>query len=612
LYICTTFVYSHPLLEFTLGRVQTPTLSLIVKREEEIINFVPKQYYQVVGTFDSSNGSYKGTWITQDGKTNQFSKEEEAKTVASKVQGQQGLVDKLEKKLVKEKAPLLYDLTLLQRVANNKYGLTASQTLEIAQSLYEMKVLSYPRTSSQHLSTNLAQEIKANLKACNIAPYNQFVGQILGSSIKLTTRHVDNKKITDHHAIIPTTKSVDINTLDDKQRKVYDLVVRRFLAMFYPDAEIEQTMIVTKVDGEHFLTRGKVILKPGWQVVEQTSSSKEATEEKTDADAVSEQEEANLPLLKEKQAVKTIKAEVLSKWTKPPSHYTESGLLFAMECAGREIDNEKLRQAMKDCGLGTPATRASIIETLLKQDYIVRDKKSLKPTVKGMSLIKLLPCEVLKSAELTASWEQKLNAIEKGDYSSITFLSEIKVMIEQIVKEIAQSDIANKLETIYRQSAQSCPKCLIENRNGVIVKRKSEKGNILVCSLGKSACGYLSSVPRNSKELKALFSNKCPSCKGSVKLYIPKEKGKSPALFCIKDKQECGGALWFNDKGALVVPKTDNSNGKAKAEMGPPCNKCGKPTVKKGPFKSKKGKTSYFFGCVDYKKGCDAEANWIN
>ncbi len=620
---------------YSLGRVQTPTLALLVNREEEITNFVPQQYYQVLGTFNTSNtannsngdnSSYNGIWTSSDGKISRLEKEQDAKAIAQKVQGQKGVVDKLEKKLVKEKPPLLFDLTSLQRAANVKYGLTANQTLDIAQSLYEMQVLSYPRTSSQHLSTNLAKEIKNNLNACNVAPYKPFVAQILSSQIKLTSRHINDAKITDHHAIIPTTKSVDINTLDDKQQKVYDLVVRRFLSMFYPEAEIEHTTVTTKVLDEIFISKGRVIIKPGWQVVEVASNSSNTsntTEAKASKDnkktddettkAEGDEQEQALPQLQEKQPVKTTKAEVLSKWTKPPSRYTDASLLGAMECAGKEIEDEKLRQAMKDCGLGTPATRASIIELLLKKDYVLRDKKILRPTGKGISLIKLLPCELLKSAELTANWEQKLNQMEKGNYSSGTFLAEISTMIKGVVKEICEADITSKLEEMLKDSGEilPCPKCLIEKRQGVLTQRKGKTGNFLACSLGRDRCGYISNIPKTVKQQKALLSSKCPNCAGAMKLYLPKEKEKSAGLFCIKE--DCKGALWFDDKGNVKAPSPNgNTNTKATQETGPACTKCGTPTVKRS-YVSKKGKKGSFWGCINYKKtGCDAEPIWIN
>jgi len=655
---------------FSLGRVQTPTLSILVQREEEIKNFVPSEYFQVVATFntvsnnnssDSSNDKnvYQGLWASRDeDNSSHIDDKQKADTIVAKVNNQIGIVEKVETKLIKEKAPLLFDLTSLQRVANNKYGFTAQKTLDIAQSLYEAKFITYPRTDSQHLSTTLAQQIKGHLMACNVAPYQQFVSQILSSQIKLTSRHISDKHIRDHHAIIPTTNIIDFNSLNDNEQKVYDLIARRFLCMFYPDAEIERTMIITNVLNEAFVTRGSRTIKAGWQVIEVPLKNQIANKSKSDNKNSSskngstnsdndnenyendenanessnsigvEQEQNDLPLLKENQKVKTIKAETLSKWTKAPPRFTDAGILAAMEGCGREIDDEKLRMAMKDKGLGTPATRAGIIELLLEKAYAVREKKTLKPTMKGICLINLLPNELLKSPELTANWEQKLLEVERGNYSATVFMNEVKQMVRNLVRDIASSDIGKEIATEMAASGEHipCPKCLTfnntnngsnagnisnsANRKGVLKRIKTEKGNFLVCSLGKDNCGYLSDIPRTRKQAKALITNKCPNCKGAMRLYLPKEKGKSPALFCVVEG--CKSVLWFNDKGALVAPKNNNGNGDKAQEMGEPCTKCNRPTVKRGPYKGRNGKQSYFFGCTGYGKGCDAPAIWIN
>ncbi|MFY9224121.1 MAG: DNA topoisomerase 3 [Blastocatellia bacterium] len=647
---------------FSLGRVQTPTLAILVQREEEIKNFVPSEYFQVIATFASNNtssddksGVYQGLWISRDeGNSSHIDDKQKADAIVAKVSNQIGIVEKVETKLIKEKAPLLFDLTSLQRVANNKYGFTAQKTLDIAQSLYEAKFITYPRTDSQHLSTTLAQQIKGHLLACNVAPYQQFVSQILSSQIKLTSRHISDKHIRDHHAIIPTTNVIDFNSLNDNEQKIYDLIARRFLCMFYPDAEIERTMIITNVLNEVFITRGSRTIKMGWQVIEVPLKNQIASKSKSDNKNSSskngssnsdndnddiddengsnsigvEQEQNELPLLKENQKVKTIKVESLSKWTKSPPRFTDAGILSAMEGCGREIDDEKLRMAMKDKGLGTPATRANIIELLLEKAYAIREKKTLKPTMKGICLINLLPNELLKSPELTANWEQKLLEIERGNYSAAVFMDEVKQMVRDLVKDIASSDIGKEIAAEMAASGEHipCPKCSTfnsansanngsnisnnANRKGVLKRIKTEKGNFLVCSLGKDNCGYLSDIPRTRKQAKALITNKCPNCKGTMRLYLPKEKGKSPALYCVVEG--CRGVLWFNDKGALVAPKNNNVNGDKPQEMGEPCTKCSKPTVKRGPYKGRNGKQSYFFGCTGYGKGCDAPAIWIN
>jgi DNA topoisomerase-3 len=611
---------------FSLGRVQTPVLAIIVGREDEINNFTPTEYFQILGTFASNKGNYQGLWANNEGK-NQVDEQAKANTIAAKVNGQTGIVEKVETKVVKEKPPLLFDLTSLQRVANNKYGFTAQDTLEIAQALYEAKYITYPRTSSQHLSNTIAQEIKSHLMGCNVAPYQQFVSQILGSQIRLTTRHINDSKISDHHALIPTTNQVDFSTLKDEEKKIYDLIARRFLAMFYPDAEIERTVITTNIVNEIFLTKGSRVLNPGWQVVEVPANSKTGKDKEEQAKAKSDnttdefdEEQANLPPVQEKQPVKTIKAEVLSKWTKAPPRYTDSSLLSTMEGAGREIDDEKLRQAIKDKGLGTPATRAGIIELLIEKAYVTREKKTFKPTTKGICLINLLPNQLLKSPQLTAEWEEKLIGIEKGNYSAAKFMDEVKVMVRQIVKDIANSDIGSQIADEMEESGENipCGKCLAEGKKGVLTIIRSQKGSFLVCSLGKEKCGYLSAVPRNKKQAKALVSSRCPNCNGAMRLYQPKEKDKSAALFCIKEG--CKGALWFNEKGSLNAPSANASNGngsnanpKPTQETGQPCVKCGAPTVKRS-FVSKQGKKGQFWSCSNWKRegGCDASPVWIN
>jgi DNA topoisomerase-3 len=645
---------------YSVGRVQTPTLAFIVGRENEINNFVPEKFYQVQATFDSTVGTYQGLWVGTDGF--RIAEEKEAKAIANKVINQQGVIDKVDKKLVKEKSPLLHDLTSLQRVANTKYGLTADQTLKIAQSLYESKLITYPRTSSQYLSTSVANEISEHLGACDNGVYSQFVSQIKSSKtgVKLTSRHVQNDKITDHHAIIPTKLKADLSKLEDEQRKVYDLIVRRFLAAFYPESEIEQTTVFTIVLGEKFVSKGKVILNPGWRVVESpeamanvsnspggSGKSKSKSSNPEQSQQEDEDKDKLLPPLKQHQVVETRQADVLEKWTKPPSRYTEATLLASMETAGKDIADDVLKQVMKDQGLGTPATRASVIETLISREYIFRDKKTLKPTEKGKLLIELLPSTLLKSAKLTAEWEQKLAEMAKGNYSLQAFMDEIKEKTAELVREVTIANIAGVAgannanaanstngvkdkqgeqdkETQQGQDGLICPNCVIEKRNGCLVERTGQYGNFLCCSMGKDICGYISNVPKNQKQRKALVESRCPNCQGSTKLYLPKEKDKSAALFCIKEG--CKGVLWFNDKGGLVAPKSNNistntNDGNAgnvyeagsKEQSGEACIKCGSITIKRS-FKRKDGKVGYFWGCSNWKKsgGCDAAPVWIN
>lgn len=676
---------------YSVGRVQTPTLAFIVNRENEINNFVPEKFYQVLATFDSTVGTYQGLWVGPDGF--RIAEEKQAKAIVDKVLGQDGIIEKVDKKLVKEKSPLLHDLTSLQRVANTKYGLTADQTLKIAQSLYESKLITYPRTSSQYLSTSVANEIDEHLEACNVGIYSQFVNQIKSQKIgvKLTSRHVQNDKVTDHHAIIPTKLKADLSSLDNDQRKVYDLVLRRFLAAFFPESEIEQTTVFTIVLGERFVSKGKVIINPGWRVVESSealssdssgsstskSKSKGKGKDKSSNPEDSQQEDEDkdklLPPLKQNQSVKTTLAEVLEKWTKPPSRYTEATLLSAMETAGKDIADDVLRQIMKDQGLGTPATRANTIETLISREYIFRDKKSLKPTHKGKLLIELLPSPLLKSAKLTAEWEQKLAEMAKGSYSLQAFMEEIKQATRELVKEVVTSNIADspflsrmkdeqQKEGKGSQSQEAeegliCPNCVIEERKGRLVERTGQYGKFLCCSLGKEICKYISQVPKNQKQRKALVESRCPNCQGATKLHLPKEKDRSPVLLCL-NYNECKGVVRLedagsngkdvskassnshNDKNSSINNDSNNANintvtksqsnftstnkrpsetnkpeTKQTTEAGTPlCKVCGKATVKRS-FKDKQGKEKYFWGCSAWKpnnQGCNATPVWIN
>lgn len=590
---------------YSLGRVQTPTLALIVGRDAEITNFVPTNYYEVVADFASAAGAYRGTWFNKQG--SRFEHKDAAEAVVFKVQGKRGAVDKVEKKASKERAPLLYDLTALQRAANARYAFSAARTLELAQTLYEKKFITYPRTSSRHLSTSVNQELKAHVEAASVGPYVKFIETILAKGTpKLTSRHVDDKKVTDHHAVIPTKQRIEPNALQPDEKRIYDLIARRFLAAFYPDAELERTTITTTVEAEQFITRGTVVLKAGWREVDPPGR-----EERKKSDGEEEAEDAELPPVKAKEAVETKNVEAVAKQTKAPPRYSESSLLGAMETAGKKVEDEELRLAMKDSGLGTPATRAQIIETLLKREYITRDKKSLTATPKGIALINLLPSQLLKSAELTGSWEQKLARMARGEYARDVFMGEVKEMVVELVGQIAASEmeratgdqVAKRPDVARPEDAFDCPKCKLEARAGFLVERVSANGKFLVCSAGRDVCGFISDAPKNAKQRKILLATKCAACGGAMRLRAPREKGKRASLSCAR-YPECRGVRWFDEAGAL-------EEAKALPESGQPCQACGAPTVKRGPFRN----DSYFWGCTRWKSdksGCNAPPIWIN
>ena len=586
---------------FSLGRVQTPTLALIVSRDLEIKEFVPATYYEVFADFAAEAGAYRGVWVGKKG--TRLDKKEEAEAIAARVRGVRGAVTRVERKSVKERAPLLYDLTALQRAANARHSFTANRTLELAQSLYEKKCLTYPRTSSRHLSAAVAAEAREHVEAVNFGPYAKFCAEILSAPArKLTSRHVDDKKVSDHHAIIPTTARPNAASLSPDEKRVYDMVARRFLAAFYPDAELERTTIHTEAAAEGFVTRGTVVVSAGWREVDPPGREKTAEGE--------EGEEVELPRVKDGDAVEVTQAEAVAKQTKAPPRYTDAALLGAMETAGKKIEDEELRLAMKESGLGTPATRANIIETLLKREYVTRDKKSIVATPKGVALIRMLPSPLLKSAELTGRWEQKLSRMARGEYALDSFMGEVKEMVSGLVREIAAAEVergagaaaGNRREAPRPEGALDCPKCKREDRAGFLLERESSSGKFVVCSEGREGCGYISDRPRNARQRKALAGTACHACGGAMRLRLPKDKGKRASLACVKES--CRAVRRLDEAGAPAeeVPAR---------ETGPPCEVCQTPTVKRGPASS----GNYFWSCPRWRSdgsGCNAKPVWIN
>src|SRR5215510_8745039 len=329
---------------YSLGRVQTPTLALIVARDQEIATFVPVAYFEVVATFQVAAGAYQGRWGNAQG--SRLATQAAADAIAAKVRGRRGAVAQVETQASRERPPLLYDLTALQRAANARYAFPAARTLDLAQALYEQTVITYPRTSSRHLSTSLNRELWRHVEAATFGPYVSFVHTILAQgTVTLTARHVDDTMVTDHHAIIPTEQRVDPVALSPDEKRLYDLIVRRFLAAFYPDAVIERTTILTEAEGERFTTRGAVVLAAGWREVDPPARDRQA------ADDTGEAEE--LPRVRTHETAETRQAETLRKHTKAPPRYSDATLLGAMEAAGKQIDDDELRLAMKDTGLGT-------------------------------------------------------------------------------------------------------------------------------------------------------------------------------------------------------------------------------------------------------------------
>src|SRR5215204_6250670 len=467
----------------SLGRVQTPTLALMVKREREIQAFVPEPYWLVHAQFDPR---YEGLWF--EGDETRLKDGKRADEIAAKVSGADGVVESVERKEQSERAPLLYDLTSLQRDANRRYGFSARRTLQAAQSLYEdKKAITYPRTSSRWLSGDLVAQLKPT--AATLAPipdYAEAARFVLGLQQLPLGRVVNDAKVDDHHAIIPTDVEHELDRFSPDERRVFDLVARRFLAVFHPPARFARTTIVTLVDEERFRSRGKITLEAGWRGVYGLESDEDKKARQQDED--SEDESAELPPLEQGQSVKCATAEVEAKETKPPPRYTEATLLSAMETAGKLIDDEELREAMKESGLGTPATRAEIIETLIRREYIERAGKDLQPTPKGMSVVTMLEEHPITSAELTGDWEKQLSDIEHGNGARSAFMDGIAGFAKTTVEQIASlPDDKIKVE---RVELGLCPKCGAET--GEILKENSRAYG---CTSWKSreepGCGFV-------------------------------------------------------------------------------------------------------------------------
>lgn len=445
-----------------VGRVQTPTLALLVKRREEIENFVPKDYFVIEATFGDK---YKGTWFKDQLGNIRFDKEEEAKAVVAKIKGKNGTVVKkdVKKETVKPKA--LFNLNDLQREGNKKFGFSAQKVLDLAQVLYEKyKYLSYPRTDSRHLGKTHVPELEPTLKAVKIPAYDSFVDTILSRGIKTSKDFIDDSKVSDHHAIIPTKQKPDLSRITDEKDKngkvvhtrdeilkIYDVVVRRFLSIFYPPAVYEKTEIVTESEKETFKTSGKILIDAGWEEV----YGKEAAEE----DDESDDKPGLLPPIAKGEVNPVTDLKLMAKKTQPPKHYTEADLLAIMENPKRLLEDKELQDALAEtgAGLGTPATRAQTIENLVFRKYVAKKGKQLIATDDGVSLIKVAP-EELKSPEITADWEQKLSFIQEEKMERGTFEKGIS---EFVVHNLEQLKVATISVTFQsgRQTAGECPKC---------------------------------------------------------------------------------------------------------------------------------------------------------
>lgn len=479
--------------QLSCGRVQTPTVAIIAKREDEIRNFKPKTYYGIEALTDQ-----KLTLAWQNSQSNDrrtFSKEK-ADQILEKTSKKQAIVLDVEKKHKKNFAPQLYDLTELQRDANKAFGYSAKETLSIMQKLYEQhKVLTYPRTDSRYLSTDIVETIKDRLKACGIGPYTKLAHKVLQKPIKANKAFVDDSKVSDHHAIIPTEETVFLAKMTDKERKIYDLVVKRFLAVLYPPFEYEQTTMKADIGGETFVAKGKTVISFGWKEVYENRFE--------DEDHTDEMKEQLLPRLEKGDKLTLISVSETKGETKPPARFNEGTLLSAMENPAKYIseENKELAKTLdKTGGLGTVATRADIIDKLFNTFLIEKKGKDIFLTSKGRQLLDLVP-EDLKSPALTGEWEQKLEAIAKGKLNKNVFINDIKGYTKTVVHEIKNSTKKYKHDNVTGTKCPDCGKLMLEV-NG-------KKGKMLVCQ--DRECG-------NRKNISKVTNARCPKCKKKLEL----------------------------------------------------------------------------------------------
>ncbi|WP_100617485.1 DNA topoisomerase III [Bacillus cereus] len=478
--------------QLNCGRVQTPTVAMIASREDEIKNFKAQTYY---GIEAQTMEKLKLTWQDANGNSRSFNKEKIDGIVKS-LDKQNATVVEIDKKQKKSFSPGLYDLTELQRDANKKFGYSAKETLNIMQKLYEQhKVLTYPRTDSRYISSDIVGTLPERLKACGVGEYRPFAHKVLQKPIKPNKSFVDDSKVSDHHAIIPTEGYVNFAAFTDKERKIYDLVVKRFLAVLFPAFEYEQLTLRTKVGNETFIARGKTILHAGWKEVYKNRFE--------DDDVTDDVKEQILPHI-EKGDTLTVKLLMqTSGQTKAPARFNEATLLSAMENPTKYMDtqNKQLADTLKSTGgLGTVATRADIIDKLFNSFLIEKRGKDIHITSKGRQLLDLVP-EELKSPTLTGEWEQKLEAIAKGKLKKEVFISEMKNYTKEIVAEIKSSDKKYKHDNI---STKSCPDC-----GKPMLEVNGKKGKMLVCQ--DRECGHRKNVSRTTNA-------RCPQCKKKLEL----------------------------------------------------------------------------------------------
>lgn len=560
----------------SIGRVQTPTLALIVEREWEIESFVAQPFFEVRAEFTTAQGDYFGKWFDSSEDSKRITDPQAAERIVAKTQGKQGKITKIEQKDVQDPAPLLFDLTSLTIAASKKFGFSAEKVLQLAQSLYEKKAITYPRTDCAYLPEDILPKLPDHLKAIRQEPYLDLVDEAELLGVPKGKRVINT--ITAHHAIIPTTEKVALQRLKREEENLYDLIVRRFLAVWFPPAQYHQTEVITVVEDESFRTKGKVLLSLGWKKVYDSDDSaeevvgKSKTNKKKDKREQPEDENASLPPLNRGEDVQTKRVFSEEKSTKPPKRFTQGDLLKAMEGAGKQIDDEVLRQQLKGKGLGTVATRPAILENLIDRGYILQDHKVLKPTEKGVELIRLIKerlpqAQLLISAEMTGQMEFNLSKVEKRELPIEQYMNDVESAIRRIIEELRS----------YEQRFGKTPLALAPTSKVSGAGKRKGQSERAGTSRQKPAKAPKSEKPvhekaQTSKNPVQALGN-CPKCGGEV---IEGQKG----FGCSNWRDGCHFVLWKTPIcGKVLTPNQIRS-----------LLKKGKTPLIKG-FKSKSGKS---------------------
>lgn len=497
--------------QLSCGRVQTPTLAIIARREEEIRSFCPQEYYGLT----CLAGGVIWTWRQKKGGSTRTFQKAPLKELEQALKGQSLTVTDIQRSSRKTFAPGLYNLTELQRDANLRFGFSAKQTLNIMQRLYEYhKVLTYPRTDSRYIGADIVPTLKERLAACNIGPYRKYIPALLKAPIRSSKAFVDDKKVSDHHAIIPTEEFVQLEHMSNEERKIYDLVVRRFISVLYPACEYEETSLTAQAAGETFAARGKRILSSGWKAVYEDGPAWEDSDSDSQDDPQVFPGSQNLPQLKSQDRLPIDRVNLTSGKTKPPARFTEATLLSAMENPTRymESNDAAARRTLGETGgLGTVATRADIIEKLFHSFLIEKKGQEILVTSKGRQLLSLVP-EDLKKPELTADWEMRLARIARGEHQEKQFLQDIESYTKDLIREIKTS------EGIFRHdnlTNAKCPRC-----GKRLLSVNGKNARLLVCQ--DRECGYRETVAR-------LSNARCPNCHKKMELI---KKGEEETFVC--------------------------------------------------------------------------------